>query len=86
MKLKAVILCNFRCYRDEIRIPIDNITAFVGKNDAGKSAILEALDIFFNSDEVKMETGVTLASGPLQIMATRLPSVASSRSSQRRSS
>ena len=49
MKLKAIKLKNFRSYRDEITISINDLTAFVGKNDIGKSTILEALDIFFNN-------------------------------------
>lgn len=48
MKLTAVILENFRGYYQSTRIGIDDLTVFVGKNDAGKSTILEALDIFFN--------------------------------------
>lgn len=49
MKLKAIKLKNFRSYRDEVTISINDLTAFVGKNDIGKSTILEALDIFFNN-------------------------------------
>ena len=48
MKLSKFKLKNFRSYKDEIVINFDNLTAFVGKNDVGKSTILEALDIFFN--------------------------------------
>ena len=48
MKLCEVILKNFRGYYPETRIKIDNLTALIGKNDIGKSTILEALDIFFN--------------------------------------
>lgn len=55
MKLAAVILENFRGYNQSTRIEIDDLTAFIGKNDAGKSTILEALDIFFN--EGKPERG-----------------------------
>jgi len=55
VKLKTIILKNFRCYREEIRIPLDDFTAFIGKNDIGKSTILEALEIFFNEDIVKCE-------------------------------
>jgi len=55
VKLKTIILRNFRCYREETRIAVGDLTAFIGKNDAGKSAILEALEIFFNSDTIKME-------------------------------
>ena len=48
MKLKEVILKNFRGYKDETRIPIDGLTAFIGKNDVGKSTILDALAVFFD--------------------------------------
>jgi predicted ATPase len=48
VKLAAVILENFRGYSKSTRIAIDDLTAFIGKNDTGKSTILEALDIFFN--------------------------------------
>lgn len=48
MKLARLRLRNFRCYKDEIAFDFDNITAFVGKNDVGKSSIMDALDIFLN--------------------------------------
>ena len=48
MKLKCVILKNFRGYNEQIVIPIEDLTVFIGKNDVGKSTILEALEIFFN--------------------------------------
>lgn len=48
MKLHSLKLKNFRGYKDEINIVFDDLTVFVGKNDIGKSTILEALDIFFN--------------------------------------
>ena len=40
MKLRAVILKNFRGYFLETRIPVDDLTALIGKNDVGKSTIL----------------------------------------------
>lgn len=46
MKLREVVLKNFRGYYDETRITIDDLTALIGKNDIGKCTILEALDIF----------------------------------------
>lgn len=55
MKLTKLKLKNFRCYRNEITVNFDDLTAFVGKNDAGKSSILEALEIFFNNSVVKIE-------------------------------
>ena len=48
MRIKTVKLKNFRSYQDETLIDFGNLTAFVGKNDIGKSSVLEALDIFFN--------------------------------------
>jgi len=52
LKLK---LRNFRGYKNETIINIDSITALIGKNDAGKSTILEALEIFFNNKVVVCE-------------------------------
>ncbi len=52
MKLKTIILKNFRGYNGEHRIDVsDDITAFIGKNDAGKSTLLEALDIFYGESK-----------------------------------
>lgn len=48
MKLAAVILENFRGYAQNVRVEVEDLTAFIGRNDAGKSTILEALEIFFN--------------------------------------
>lgn len=48
MKIKKTRIKNFRSYKDEVEIEFGDMTAFVGKNDIGKSTVLEALDIFFN--------------------------------------
>lgn len=48
MKLIKLKLKNFRCYQAETAFLIDDLTAIIGKNDIGKSTILEALDGFFN--------------------------------------
>lgn len=56
MRLKGIKIKNFRSYIDEVTITIDNLTAIIGKNDAGKSTILEALEIFFNNELIKIET------------------------------
>ena len=56
MKLKTLKIKNFRSYKNEVEIDLCNLTAFVGKNDIGKSTILETLNIFFNgSKTIKME-------------------------------
>lgn len=57
MRLKSVSIKNFRCYRQEITTTFDDLTTFVGRNDIGKSTILEALEIFFNNETVKIEQG-----------------------------
>lgn len=49
MKLTEIKLKNFRGYKEECRVDMNDFTAFIGKNDSGKSTILEALDIFFNN-------------------------------------
>jgi putative ATP-dependent endonuclease of OLD family len=48
VRLVELRLRNYRCYKDEISIRFDDLTALIGKNDAGKSSIMEALDVFFN--------------------------------------
>lgn len=54
MKLKTVTIHNFRCFKEPKTISFDSLTTFIGKNDIGKSTILEALEIFFNNDVVKI--------------------------------
>ena len=51
MKIKKIKLENFRIYKNETVIDLSNLNVFVGKNDIGKSTILEALDIFFNENK-----------------------------------
>ncbi|WP_157208273.1 ATP-binding protein [Mariniflexile maritimum] len=48
MKIKTIKIKNFRSYKDVVEIKFGDLTTFVGKNDIGKSTVLEALDIFFN--------------------------------------
>lgn len=48
MKISQVKITNFRSYSSEVSIDFNDLTAFIGKNDVGKSTVLEALDIFFN--------------------------------------
>ena len=55
MQLESVTLKHFRGYREQTHIVIGDLTAFVGRNDAGKSSILEALEIFFNGAVVSCE-------------------------------
>lgn len=48
MYLKQVIIKNFRIFNGTYTFNIKDFTTILGKNDIGKSTILEALDIFFN--------------------------------------
>lgn len=48
MKIHKVTLVNFRGYRNPTTITFNDLTVFVGRNDIGKSTVLEALDLFFN--------------------------------------
>lgn len=42
-----MIIENFRAFQGPIQVTFDNLTGLVGRNDVGKSSILEALDVFF---------------------------------------
>lgn len=55
MKLKSLYLKNFRTYQN-INIDFDeDLNIIIGKNDIGKSTILEALDIFFGQETIKID-------------------------------
>lgn len=62
MKLIKLKVKNFRCYKTETIFIIDELTAIIGKNDIGKSTLLEALDGFFN-DKVDQSDLSTNADG-----------------------
>lgn len=56
MNLKSVQIKNFRGFADTGIIPIsETITGIIGKNDVGKSSILDALAIFFGTESVKLD-------------------------------
>lgn len=52
MKLQKIILKNFRAYSSLTEIGVEQLTALIGKNDIGKSSVLDALDIFFNQNKM----------------------------------
>lgn len=54
MKLLSLEIENFRCYQEVTKIDFESLTTIIGKNDIGKSTVLEALEIFFNNDTVKI--------------------------------
>ncbi len=59
MKLHSLYLKNFRGYREEMIDFSEGMNVIIGKNDIGKSTIMEALEIFFNGENkdalVKLE-------------------------------
>ena len=57
MKLVSLTLKNFRCFKNETTVTFDDLTTIIGKNDIGKSTILEALEIFFNNELVSVDSG-----------------------------
>jgi len=61
MKLVCVRLRNFRCYETETCVNTSDLTVLVGKNDAGKSAVFDALAIFF--EESKLDSDDASISG-----------------------
>lgn len=48
MRLVQVKVCNFRCFKDETTVDMDNLVVFIGRNDSGKSSLLDAMNIFLN--------------------------------------
>lgn len=46
MNIKRLEIKNFRCIKDE-KMECGNLTAIIGRNGAGKSAFLHALDVFY---------------------------------------
>lgn len=55
MRLISLSIENFRSYGNRTVINIGSFTAVMGRNDIGKSTLLEALEIFFNNQTVKIE-------------------------------
>lgn len=50
MRIQTVRIQNFRPLRD-VTIPFDDVTTFIGPNGTGKSAVLRALDWYFNGNK-----------------------------------
>ena len=49
MRIKNITIKNYRGVEWLEKLEISNLNTFVGKNDAGKSIILRALECFFNT-------------------------------------
>lgn len=57
MRLQKLTVFNFRGYREATTVSFGALTSVVGRNDVGKSTLLEALAIFFNCEAVKVDAG-----------------------------
>lgn len=55
MRLLSLSIENFRSYKDRVTVNVGDFTALMGRNDVGKSTILEALEVFFNNQVVKID-------------------------------
>ncbi len=55
MIISKLYIKNFRGYKEHTIYFHDNLNVIIGKNDVGKSTILEALEIFFNNELVKID-------------------------------
>ncbi len=55
MKIQKLIINNYRGVNVSTEISLHDFTCIVGKNDAGKSTILKALDIFLNDSSVSVD-------------------------------
>ncbi|WP_156447625.1 AAA family ATPase, partial [Streptobacillus felis] len=47
MKIASIKINNLRGDSNEVNFEFDNLTAIIGRNDVGKTTVLESLDIFF---------------------------------------
>lgn len=54
--LTGIKVRNFRCFRDEIDISLTECNYFVGANNAGKTAVLNAINYFFDNSLYTDET------------------------------
>ena len=55
MKILGISITNFRGISDTTTISFNDFCCIVGKNDAGKSTILKALDLFLNESAIRKE-------------------------------
>ncbi|MHB0999361.1 MAG: ATP-dependent nuclease [Armatimonadota bacterium] len=55
MRIQKLAVRNFRCVKDGM-LDCDSLTVLVGRNGAGKSTFLQALDVFYNANADFAET------------------------------
>ena len=67
MKLSEIKLKNFRNYKTETSFKMNDLACIIGKNDIGKSTILESLSCFFNDEIDKNDLSVNSDSDIIEI-------------------
>jgi len=55
MQLITVEIKNFRCLKD-VKIPFRELTVLIGENDAGKSTVLDLLDLILSEHQPEDKT------------------------------
>ncbi len=54
MKLKKIVIKNYKCLKD-IEIPIHKFNLLIGENDSGKSSILDAIELALTENKPEIE-------------------------------
>ena len=70
MKLEQLKVENFRCFKDEFTIDLDDLVVVVGRNDAGKSSLFDALQIFFEEKSAPDREDLSVQSDETEIRIT----------------
>ncbi|MCS0182637.1 AAA family ATPase [Vibrio alginolyticus] len=55
IKLEKIAISGFKGISERVEIPAKDFNVIVGKNDAGKSTVLKALDLFINTKQYQAE-------------------------------
>lgn len=55
MRLERIYLRNVRAYQGDAELIFSDLTALIGRNDVGKSSILDALGVLFDHEACKIE-------------------------------
>lgn len=71
MRISQVEITGFRGYSETVKISFtESLTVIIGRNDAGKSTILEALNLFFGGGKPSADDFTVGRSGDLAIACT----------------